>query len=105
MIAQRQRTKTLAAERESPIRKSSVMLLLRRCSTERRDDRNLFLDIIRRAKIAVIQQIRDQRVQPVHRDELFGKVERRPKVIHATIDVIRIANVPNVLGVLVEAEE
>jgi hypothetical protein len=42
------------------------------------------------ADVTVFDQIGNERVQTINRDELFREVERRSKEIYAPIDVIRI---------------
>ena len=70
------------------------------------DHGNLVLNLVRvLLQVAVLDQVRHQRVQAVDRDELLGEVERRSEVIHAAVDVVRIAYVPDVLLVLVQDRE
>ena len=46
------------------------------------------------SQLAVLDQVRHQRVQPVDRDELLREVERRAEVIDAAVDVVRIGETP-----------
>ena len=39
--------------------------------------------------VAIFDQVGHQRMQPVHRDELFREVERRAEMVDAAIDVVR----------------
>ena len=44
----------------------------------------------------VLDEIRNHRMQAVHRDELLGEVERRPEVVRPAVDVVGVREAPDV---------
>ena len=93
MVLQRQRAEPLAAHAERPVGQAARrawrrVALPRNVSTTGIFGRIAFGSSL---QLAVLDQVRHQRVQAVHRDELFGEIERRPEMIDAAVDVVGIA--------------
>ena len=72
MILQRQQAQPLAAHAQRPVRQPARVHRVGRLAAERLDHRDLVLRSgSGPSQVAVLDQVRHQRVQPVHRDELL----------------------------------
>src|ERR1051325_704491 len=97
MISEGQFPRALPAHRHRPVRQSPISHGAGRPAVHGFDDRYFRLDSIRVApEITHLDEIRNERMQAVHGYEFLGEIKRRAEMINAAVDVLRIAEIPNV---------
>src|SRR5262245_59923134 len=94
MILQGQQPEPLASHAQRPVRETTLPHERRGLPAECFDDGDLVGDRVRRGDLAVFDEMRKHRMQAVDADELFGKIERRPEMVRAAVDVIWITQRP-----------
>src|SRR5207253_4664283 len=98
MILQREDPQPLTSHGQSPVGQSSLPHGLGGLSLKGLYHRDLVLDDVGiLIQFLILEKVGNKRMQPVDRDELLRKVERRTEVIGSSVDVVRILEAPDVL--------
>src|SRR5918996_1426444 len=88
VVLQRQSAEPLTTHGESPVGQTVLMHGPGRLAARGFHDRNLVPDKVWISmQFSELDEIRHHRVQTIDRDELFGKIERRAKMVDAAVDV------------------
>src|SRR6185295_3871903 len=96
-------TQPLPAHAERPISQTFLLHSLSRLAPEGFDHRNLLSDDVRLlVPLTIFDQIRQQRMEPVYRDEILGEIEGGAEIVHTHVDMIVIFEVPTVLFVWID---
>ena len=94
IVVQRQQAQPLASQAEPPVGHAAVVHRVGGFALKGVDDRDLRHNLVRvLGQVAELDQVRHQRMQPVDRNKLLRKVERRAEVVHAAVDAVSLGDV------------